>query len=105
MVEVSESKKAGGDEPPASDYLFNYTVGKFRAFQFKDETAFSVAGPEQYMNEQGNALCDRIIAGDDLIFNMCAHQSPNLYIAVLVRLQTDYAGWRGYQEALAWLRQ
>lgn len=58
----------------------------------------TVEGPGNYMADQGNALVDRILAGEDCIFNMTAHMSPSAEIAVLVRLQTDFAGWKGVRQ-------
>lgn len=55
----------------------------------------SIVGPKEYLDEQGEALLKRIAVGDDLLFNVTAHLSPDAMTAVLVRLQTDYAGWVG----------
>ena len=63
-----------------------------------------LSGPQKYMREQGNALVDRILAGDDTIFNLTASQSPDVETAILVRLQTDYAGWLGLKQAVGWLK-
>ncbi len=63
-----------------------------------------LTGPRKYMEEQGNALVDKIMAGEDMIFNMTSGQSPDVEVAVLVRLQTDYAGWIGFKEAEGWLK-
>lgn len=65
------------------------TVGRFT---IEGET---VTGPAQYMKEQGNAKLERICAGRDQVFNMSAHLSPDVETAILVHLQTDYAGWKG----------
>ncbi len=35
-------------------------------------------GPRDYMQEQGNTLLDRILAGEDTIFNMTKGQSLTL---------------------------
>lgn len=64
-----------------------------------------LSGPAQYMADQGNALLDRVLAGNDTVFNMSAHLSPSVECAILVRLQTDYAGWKGLQQTLGWLRK
>ena len=61
-------------------------------------------GPRDYMQEQGNTLLDRILAGEDTIFNMTKGQSPDIETAILVRLQTDYAGWLGLKQAESWLK-
>ncbi len=63
-----------------------------------------LSGPRDYMEEQGNALVDRILAGEETVFNLTAGESPDLETAILVRLQTDYAGWLGFKEAEGWLR-
>jgi hypothetical protein len=63
-----------------------------------------LCGPRDYMEEQGNALLDRILAGEDTIFNMTSNQSPDIETAILVRLQTDYAGWLGLKQAERWLK-
>lgn len=52
-------------------------------------------GPADYMREQGDEKLARILAGEDTVFNMTSHLSPNIYTAILVAMQTDYAGWHG----------
>ena len=64
-----------------------------------------LTAPRTYMEEQGNALVDKILAGEDVIFNMTFGQSPDIETAILVRLQTDFAGWIGFKEAEGWLRR
>ena len=63
-----------------------------------------LSGPRDYMEEQGDTLVDRILAEEDTIFNMTNHQSPDIETAILVRLQTDYAGWLGLKQAEGWLK-
>ena len=63
-----------------------------------------LCGPKDYMEERGNALLDEILAGEDTIFNMTRGQSPDVETAILVRLQTDYAGWLGLKQAEGWLK-
>ena len=75
------------------------TCGRFTF----DSTTSEIEGPGQYMREQGNALMDAIMSGNDTVFNMTGHLSPSPEMAVLVRLQTDYAGWAGNQQILNWL--
>jgi len=70
--------------------------------------AFSLAdgilsGPQDYMLARGNALVDQILAGEDPIYNLTANRSPDVETAILVRLQTDYAGWLGLKQAERWL--
>lgn len=67
------------------------TVGRFRY----DHETTDLYGPADYMAEQGNAKLDKMLAGEDAVFNMTAHLSPDPITAVLVALQTDYAGWHG----------
>lgn len=68
------------------------TVGRF-SFDRK-----SLTGPAAYMKERGNERLDRILAGDDEIFKMFCENCPDAETAVLVLLQTDYAGWVGEKE-------
>ena len=63
-----------------------------------------ITGPKAYMEEKGNALLDEILAGKDTIFNMTAHLSPSVEMAVCVRLQTDFAGYLGMKEVEGWLK-
>ncbi len=70
------------------------------AFELNDGI---LSGPADYMREQGNALVDTIFAGQDTIYNTTAHLSPNVETAILVRLQTSYAGWLGMKQAENWL--
>jgi len=76
------------------------TVGQFT---FNTETNV-VEGPAEYMREQGSARLERIMSGNDVVFNMGVTRSPDVYTAVLVSLQTDYAGWKGTRQLLAGLR-
>lgn len=50
-----------------------------------------LTGPRTYMEEQGNALVDKILAGEDVVLNMTSGQSPDVGTAFLVRQQTDHA--------------
>jgi len=68
-----------------------------------DETG-NLFGPGQYFDEQGDALLKKIMAGEDAVFNTCAHLSPDVQTAILVRLQTDFAGWLGQKEMEGWLK-
>jgi hypothetical protein len=62
-------------------------------------------GPRDYMLTQGKALLDQILAGKDMVFNMTKDQSPDIETAILVRLQTDYAGWLGLKQAEGWIKK
>ena len=58
----------------------------------------SISGPALYMEEQGNRRLGQILSGHDVVFNMSAHLSPNIETAILVLMQTDYAGWAGSRQ-------
>jgi len=62
-----------------------------------------LCGPRDYMEEQGDVLLDKILAREDTIFNMTKDQSPDIETAILVRLQTDYAGWLGFKQAVGYI--
>lgn len=76
------------------------TVGRFT---YNKETN-EVSGPAEYMEERGFAKLDAIMAGTDVLFNFGCVKSPSVEVAVLVSLQTDYAGWKGTRQLLAGLR-
>lgn len=67
----------------------------------------SVWGPERYMKEQGNAKLDAIMSGTDAAFEVmvrtATHNDP--VRLVLVALQTDYAGWKGLNQMLEWIKE
>ncbi len=75
-------------------------IQRVGAFSWDGETK-TLTGPARYLAEQGDALIQSINAGEDLVFNLTCLQSPDMVTAVLVRLQTDYAGWLGRQRTLA----
>ena len=58
---------------------------------------------QRIIDAPSNTLLDKILAGEDTIFNMTKDQSPDIETAILVRLQTDYAGWLGLKQAESWL--
>jgi len=74
------------------------TVGRFTL----DEDG-TLTGPADYLREQGNEKLDRILSGDDVAFNMTAHLSPSVEVAILVHLQTDFAGWVGQKQMESWI--
>lgn len=59
-----------------------------------------ITGPAGYMKAQGNAKLDRILAGQDTVFNMSCHLSPSIEMAICVHLQTDYAGYLGMMQTM-----
>ena len=73
------------------------TVGEFQI----DTTTGTVAGPAEYMRERGFARIDRIESGQDVCFNAGIRYSPDVYTAILVSLQTDFAGWKGQRQIAA----
>ena len=60
----------------------------------------AIYGPAEYMQERGHAKLDEILSGSAVAFNLCADRSPNIETAILVALQTDYAGWVGIRNLL-----
>ena len=54
---------------------------------------------DAYMEEQGERRLREIEAGRDVIVN--SGYSPDIETAILVSLQTDYAGWRGANQIAA----
>jgi hypothetical protein len=61
-------------------------------------------GPSEYMKAQGNQYLADICSGKNEVFNMFSHESPNLETAIVVFMQTDYAGWKGFNEAQRWTK-
>lgn len=59
-----------------------------------------LSGPAAYMQAKGNVKLDAILAGDDVAFNMTFDLSPDIETAILVHMQTDYAGWIGVERLL-----
>ena len=70
------------------------TVGQFT---IEGDT---LTGPTAYMREQSDEKLKAITEGWDVAFNMCSHLSPNVETAILVGLQTDYAGWLGARQLI-----
>lgn len=70
------------------------TVGQFTL------DGSSISGPAQYMTEQGNAFIDKCLKGESVVFNAGLQFSPDPETALLVAVQTDYAGWKGMQPFL-----
>ena len=75
------------------------TCGRFTF----DQDSQTLEGPGEYMTEKGNALVDSILGGNDVMFNMTCSMSPSPEMAVMVRLQTDYAGWVGNRQVQNWM--
>lgn len=68
------------------------------AFTYEPATG-AITGPERYMRERFPAVKAEIEAGRNVCFNAGAGGlSPNVETALLVAVQTDYAGWRGTQQ-------
>jgi hypothetical protein len=65
-------------------------------FSFTDNG--SIRGPKEYMDERGSDLLDDILNDDDDQFSEFLRRAPSAKKAMLVRLQTDYAGWKGQKE-------
>jgi hypothetical protein len=58
-----------------------------------------VSGPETYMREQGLAWLAEIKAGrfPMVVKEGYRQNGGNVELAILVGIQTDYAGWIGYR--------
>ena len=71
-------------------------VGRFSY----DPATGEVTGPAEYMREAGKQRIALIEGGHDHVFNygVSSGASPNAVVAMLVSLQTDYAGWRGHED-------
>ncbi len=70
------------------------TVG---AFSFDSATS-TVVGPADYMRSAEYARCIASIQnGTNHTFRAAVEHSPSFEIALLVVIQTDYAGWHGMQ--------
>jgi hypothetical protein len=81
-----ETKNAGG---PA----MTKTVGRFTY----DTATGSLTGPKEYVeSEQYRNLIRNIEAGQSYVFNYGAGRpGADVVTALLVTVQTDYAGWHG----------
>lgn len=72
-------------------------VGEFSI----DTDTSTISGPAEYMRERGNDRIDRIAAGLDTVFNFALREHRDQDMAVLVSIQTDYAGWKGMRQIRA----
>lgn len=71
------------------------TVGRFTF----DPTDSSISGPADYIrSDQYARLIKRIESGTDVPFRMACEHSPDFETALLVTVQTDYAGWAGMEQ-------
>lgn len=72
-----------------------FTVGRFT---FDSETS-EISGPADYISsEQYKALIKSIEAGVNHTFRAGLEYSPNVETALLVTIQTDYAGFAGMRQ-------
>ncbi len=70
------------------------TVGEFTF----DPATSTVSGPASYMRSADYARCIAGIQnGTDHTFRAAMEHSPTAEIALLVTIQTDYAGWHGME--------
>lgn len=70
------------------------TVGQF-TFNPSDST---VQGPAEYMRSDEYRRCiTGIESGTNPTFSAAMQHSPNFETALLVTIQTNYAGWHGLQ--------
>lgn len=59
-----------------------------------------IIGPEDYMlqEERLRKLIDDMCDGKDLLFNTISMTEPDWEIAMLRRIQVDYADWKGMHQ-------
>jgi len=90
-----------GPFPSHNPIQENKTMAPINVGRFSwDAETGTLAGPKDVMLELGSALLEKILAGEDPVFNMTAHLSPTIPVAGLVRLQTCLAAWLGERELL-----
>ena len=70
------------------------TVGRFTY----DSADGSIQGPKAYIGERFDAVMNGIYAGRSTVFNFATAQGSEPAAAILVALQTDYAGWKGTRD-------
>ena len=73
------------------------TVGRFTF----DSTTGEISGPADYMRSSDFARCKTAIEnGTNVVFRAAVLEglSPNVETALLVAVQTDYAGWAGARQ-------
>ncbi len=69
-------------------------VGKFTF----DPTDGTITGPAAYMRSDDYRRCvQSITAGTSHTFRACCEHSPSFEVALLVTIQTNYAGWHGME--------
>lgn len=70
------------------------TVGSFTF----DPNTSEVSGPAEYMRSDEYARCiASIMDGTNHVFRAGMEHSPTAEVALLMTIQTDYAGWHGLQ--------
>jgi hypothetical protein len=73
------------------------SITKVGEFTFDTATS-TVSGPAKYMRSSEYAACVRSIEnGTSHVFRAGVEHSPSVEVALLVTIQTDYAGWHGMQ--------
>lgn len=66
-----------------------------------DPTDSTITGPASYMRSAEYARCIASIQdGTSHTFRACCEHSPSFEVALLVTIQTDYAGWHGRETFL-----
>lgn len=79
-------------------------VGEFTWLPSGDGKTGGIQGPAAYMVDRGNALVDSISAGEDPAIRTIVHYCPDAILAVLIRLQNDYAAWLGSEQMKRWIQ-
>lgn len=76
-------------------------VGKFEV-EITEDGKFTVLGPAAYVKSDHYKECSKkIVSGNSAVINMAP---PGYSLAHLIALafQTDYAGWKGFNEMMSW---
>ena len=70
------------------------TVGEFTF----DPSDSSISGPASYMRSEDYRRCIQSIQdGSNTTFKLACEHAPSFEIALLVTIQTNYAGWHGME--------
>lgn len=68
-----------------------------------DAESNTLTGPAEYMREQGNKFVEDALAGRSAVLNYALTNGggSDPVRALLVALQTNYAGWKGTRDLVA----
>jgi len=74
------------------------SIGEFTADKNVQTEDLSISGPKSYMDERYEQVMKDIADGQSAVFNMAGMRGVPTTQAILVTLQTDYAGWVGMKD-------